>query len=57
MVAIDQEAIDQPGEAGCGGADGGADDIGRHLIHELSFHGGESCRDWAKAGPGCSRAS
>ncbi len=29
VVAIDQEAIDQPGEAGCGGADGGADDIGR----------------------------
>lgn len=53
-MQVGQEAIDQPGEARGGVVEGGADGIGRHLLQELGFHGGEHDRGWAEAGPGCS---
>ena len=40
-LAVGQEAIDHPTEAGSGGVEGSADGIGRHLLQLTGDEGGE----------------
>ena len=41
LLALGQEAIDQPGKARRGGVKGGADGIGGHLLQLAGNNGGE----------------